>query len=155
MCQDPLPLSILTLFPATCYSLPPGIIGGFTVDIWTLSCDRIIKGWAHEPFSILEKIWSFMPRPRIRYIITRPKKKNSRLEILPCYKLVMCYAQIEMASINIGDGNSPCGRIIGRVNSSNTSISPVRMDWSCVGSPHKTQITGVEAIAPLIPWCQG
>jgi len=32
MCQDPPPLSIIPLFPASCCSLPAGIIGGFTVD---------------------------------------------------------------------------------------------------------------------------
>jgi len=31
LCQDPSPLSIPHLFPALCYSLPAGIIGGFTV----------------------------------------------------------------------------------------------------------------------------
>ena len=31
LCQDPSPLSIPPLFPGLCYSLPAGIIGGFTV----------------------------------------------------------------------------------------------------------------------------
>jgi len=70
LCQDPSPLSIPPLFPALCYSLPAGIIGGFTV----LSFPRALSGsfllrTVHNPNPLLHK-----------------KNNNASSSICPLYK---------------------------------------------------------------------